>query len=162
MSTFDDDVTTLENAMRLFAQTMKRPQRWAQIVAESGIAIDRPSAVILQTLVLHQPKCLHIQDLAAQLAIEPPSVTRKTQALEQLGYLRRAPDPKDGRAVTLEVTKAGRAVSDKLWRIQRQVMRAALQDWPAADRQQFVKLFKRFSQDLTTGTDIKVMTPQKG
>ena len=145
----ESDFKTIDEAMSLFFQTMKRPQRWAAITAQAGIDLDRPAAFILQTLLINQGQRNRVQDLAAQLGIEAPSVTRKTQELEQAGYLRRTPDPNDGRAIDLEVTPAGRAIGERLWEAQRASTRQVLRDWPAADRRQFVNLFKRFSQDIT-------------
>lgn len=155
MTSFDSDIAKLEDAMQLFAQAMKRPQRWTQIVARSGIAIDRPAASVLHTLILHEPKKLRVQDLALQLGIEPPSVTRKTQELEQAGYLRRRPDPQDRRAISLEVTPAGHNVARQLSKVQRDIMSEALTDWPSDERHQFISLFERFSHNLASTADVQ-------
>src|SRR4051812_3756621 len=98
----EQDVEILENAIRTFVQSIKRPQRWARITAATGINLDRPSAIILHKLVTHEPDHIGVQDLARELGIEPPSVTRKTQLLEELGYIKRLPNPKDKRAVSLK------------------------------------------------------------
>ncbi len=148
MTSLDEDIEILENAVRLFSQTLKRPQRWAAVTAEAKVVIDRPSAVILHMLSLSKPRTCRVQDLALQLGIEPPSVTRKTQELEQAGYLQRVPDPEDRRAVDLRITPRGQAVANRLWKAQRNILAEALRDWGAGDRRQFVKLFERFSRDL--------------
>jgi hypothetical protein len=69
MSPLDNDIEILENAVRLFAQTLKRPQRWAAGTAQAKVDMDRPSAGILQTLVLCQPASCHVQELADRLGI---------------------------------------------------------------------------------------------
>lgn len=148
MSPLDNDIETLENAVRLFAQTMKRPQRWAAITAQARVDIDRPSAVILQNLLLCAPANCHVQELADRLGIEPPSVTRKTQELEKAGYLVRVPDQEDRRAVVLRITQRGKTIADRLWRAQRGIISDALADWDAGERRQLVRLFSRFSDDL--------------
>lgn len=148
MSDIDKDVETLENALRTFGQIMKRPQRWTHIIRQTGVSLDRPSAVILQTLISYEPKKLRLQDLAHRIGVEPPFVTRKTQELEELGYIQRVADPDDRRAVCLGVTAKGRKVANKLWKVQRQTIYSVLSQWPAKDRERFVKLFERFSEDL--------------
>lgn len=153
MSSIDSEVTRLENAFRAFVQFIKRPQQWAQITEAAGVQLDRPAAVILQTLIVHQPKQLGVLDLAQILGIEPPSVTRKTQQLEQAGYLRRLPNPRDRRAVTLEVTATGLQIATRLGEAQRLSMRHVLKKWSSADRHQFVTLFERFAQELSTTTN---------
>lgn len=158
MSDLDTDIETLQRAVQLFAQTLKRPQQWAMITQEAGLTIDRPAAQILQTLILCQPKKLRLQELAIQLGIEPPSVTRKTQELEQNGYVERVADPQDRRATYLTITAAGREVAERLRAVQRQITTDALADWPAAERSQFVSLFERFSEDLAASSATAIKT----
>jgi DNA-binding MarR family transcriptional regulator len=47
-------------------------------------------------------------EIAAQLRMVPQALTRTFAALEAAGYLRRTPDPGDGRQSLLEATAAGR------------------------------------------------------
>jgi len=148
MDALEADLEKLENAMRMFFQTMKRPQHWAYVTAQAGINLDRPAAHILHTLMLPRPQGWRVQDLATQLGIEAPSVTRKTQELEAAGYLERRRDPHDKRAIGLVLTPKGRAISVKLWKIQRRAMVQVLEQWPSGERQNFVELFHRFSTDL--------------
>lgn len=149
---FNNDIEILENAVRMFAQSMKRPQRWAAVTKQAKTTIDRPSAMILQTLLLSERQLCRVQDLALQLGIEPPSVTRKTQELEQAGYLQRVPDAKDRRAVDLRITARGRNIANRLWKAQRDIIEQALKDWEPGERHQFVRLFERFSTDLMTAS----------
>ncbi len=147
MDSLETDLENLENAMRLFFQTMKRPQHWSHVMSRSGVSVDRPSAIILKTLLADQAHC-RVQDLADRLGIEAPSVTRKTQELEQAGYLRRVPDADDRRAIDLHITHRGRLVAKRLWKAQREIIAEALERWEPSERQQLVKLFQRFSEDL--------------
>jgi DNA-binding MarR family transcriptional regulator len=152
LSPFENDIEILENAVRLFAQTLKRPQRWASVVSRAKVDLDRPSALILQTILLNGREACRVQDLALRLGIEPPSVTRKTQELEQDGYLRRVPDPDDRRAIDLRVTGKGRSAANRLWNAQRTILAEALEGWTPSDRQKFVKLFEKFSNDLAVAS----------
>ncbi|HVV67119.1 MAG TPA: MarR family transcriptional regulator [Candidatus Saccharimonadales bacterium] len=148
MDLLNSDLETLENAMRLFFQTMKRPHTWARVTEQTGIHLDRPAAVILH-LLADSSTPLHVQDLASQLGIEAPSVTRKTQSLERAGYLQRVPDARDRRLIDLRITPRGRAAARKLWGAQRNIVAETLKDWNSDERRQFVRLFERFSSDLS-------------
>ncbi len=152
MSTLGSDLEALENAVRLFFQTIKRPRYWARVTTYSGVNIDRPSAVILQSLVANKTARCRVQDLAIQLGIEAPSVTRKTKELEQAGLVRRITDSHDRRAIDLQVTANGRTVAKHLWKAQRAIMSHALGQWQPTERQQFVKLFQKFSHDLAAAS----------
>lgn len=160
MDSFETDLETLENAMRRFFQTMKRPQNWALVASRSGVTIDRPSAVILKLLIENRVPC-HVQNLADHLGIEAPFVTRKTQELERADYLRRVTDRTDRRAVELMVTPRGRAVSKKLWKAQRDIIAEALADWGQTDRRQFVRLFEQFSDDLATASTPSIRSKEE-
>lgn len=148
MNEFEADLEALQNAVRLFSQTMKRPQRWTKITEQAGVSIDRPAAMILQTLTLNYPARYRVQDLAAHLGIEAPSVTRKTQELEQAGLIRRLPDLADRRAIGLEPTAEGMDVARRIAMAQREYMGKALSGWSNSDRRQFLELFQRFSDSL--------------
>jgi DNA-binding MarR family transcriptional regulator len=152
MESIDTEVIQLENALRAFVQSIKRPQQWTAIISAAGVHIDRSAAMILQTLILHESEHLGVQDLALLLGIEPPSVSRKTQQLEYEGYLQRRRSSDDRRAVRLEVTPAGHEVADRLWKAQRDIMRQVLKGWSSVDRQHFVSLFTRFADELNSNT----------
>lgn len=148
MDSLENDLEKLDEAMRLFSQTMKRQHLWTTITAQAGVNLDRPAAYILYTLTVPRPQGWRVQDLAAHLGIESPSVTRKTQELEQAGYLRRTRSSLDKRAIGLQLTPRGRATCQRIWKIQRQTIAGVLEQWPAGERHRFVELFERFSQDL--------------
>jgi DNA-binding MarR family transcriptional regulator len=148
MEALESDLEKLEAAMRVFFQTMKRPQRWASITAQAGVSLDRPAALILHTLMLPRPQGWRVQDLAAQLGIEAPSVTRKSQELEAAGYIDRSRNPLDKRAIGLRLTPRGRAVSVRLRKIQRQATAQVLEQWAPSERRMFIELLERFSVDL--------------
>ncbi|MGV8873121.1 MAG: MarR family winged helix-turn-helix transcriptional regulator [Rhodococcus sp. (in: high G+C Gram-positive bacteria)] len=66
---------------------------------------------ILTTLLREGP--MTTGDLAARERIKPPSVSRSSHALVELGLIRRDPHPTDGRQVVLQLTDSGTATSRK-------------------------------------------------
>ncbi len=153
MDSLDRDIASLEDAMRLFIQTMKRPQRWAVVRSRANVSFDRPSAIILQTLLDDKSAGWRVQDLAFHLGIEPPYITRKTQELERTGHIRRIPDPRDRRAVDLRLTPLGRKAADRLRKAQHHLLTEAMKGWKPEDRRHFIELFDRFSRDIALLTD---------
>ena len=51
---------------------------------------------------------LHLADLAASVLLTASSTTRAVDRLERDGFVRRVPDPDDGRATFVSLTAAGR------------------------------------------------------
>ena len=147
MPALKEDIDDLDAALSSIVQTMKRPRTWAVLTRRADLTIDRPGAIILGILVL-QPGNWRLHDLAERLSVEAPTITRKIQQLELAGLVYRERDEKDGRAFSVRISEKGRIVARKIETAQRQILEAALQDWPSTDRQQFIKLSKRFGDDL--------------
>jgi DNA-binding MarR family transcriptional regulator len=51
-------------------------------------------------------------ELAAKEGVQPPSMTRVIAALEEMGFVTRAPHPTDGRQAIVALSDAGRAFHD--------------------------------------------------
>jgi DNA-binding MarR family transcriptional regulator len=148
VNALETDLEKLEAAMRLFFQTMKRPQYWSQVTALAGVNIDRPAALVLHALTSTRTSGWRVQDLAAHLGIEAPSITRKTQELELAGYVRRTRDPKDKRVIGLQLTPRGLTLNARIRKAQSQTIAQTLSLWPANERKQFIAFFEQFSNDL--------------
>ncbi|MEV0799037.1 MarR family transcriptional regulator [Kribbella sp. NPDC050281] len=63
---------------------------------------------VLHTLARNGP--LRLTDLLATEQLKQPALTSLVTKLEHDGLLQRRPDPKDGRAMLLSLTRAGRQV----------------------------------------------------
>jgi DNA-binding MarR family transcriptional regulator len=62
---------------------------------------------VLATLEQHGP--LTSRELADHEGVRPPSMTRIVTALTELGLVRRADDPRDGRQILVQLTEDGSA-----------------------------------------------------
>ncbi len=144
----DQDLELIDEAMNSLVQAMSRPRAWDNIVARAGIDIDRPAVTLLHMLEKYSSEPCRLNDLAARLGVEAPSVTRKVKELEEQKLIRRVPDPKDGRAFDLEITNAGHKLLARIRAAKKDIFREVLEKWPAVDRNNFAELFYRLSQDL--------------
>lgn len=144
------DLDRLDEALRQLFQAMKRPGAWSSMTANAGIQIDRPAATILHILMAHESEAMpcRLNDVAEHLGVEAPSVTRKTQELEQAGLIKRQRDSEDKRAVDLIVTPKGHEIGKRLWQARRDNIAQVFKNWPTADRQQFISYLERYSRDL--------------
>lgn len=96
-------------ADRLHSAAIHLLRRVRQSDKGSGVSQARLSA--LSVLVFGGPSTLRA--LADAEQVRPPTMTRLVQALEADGYIRRAQDPDDRRAVRLEATGKARRVLEK-------------------------------------------------
>ncbi|ROP41355.1 MarR family winged helix-turn-helix transcriptional regulator [Saccharothrix texasensis] len=67
-------------------------------------------------------------DLCGELGADSPTMTRTVQRLERAGFVRRSPDPTDGRAVLVEPTAASQALRHQVERMWRELEEATLGD----------------------------------
>jgi DNA-binding MarR family transcriptional regulator len=91
---------------------------------------------------------LRISDLASVLGLDLSTISRQVRALEDLGLLRRTPDPDDRRASLLEPTDDGRALVAAVKAAFSTLMSAALADWSERDRRALTTLLTRLAGDL--------------
>ena len=89
-----------------------------------------------------------MSDLAGVLGLDLSTVSRQIRALEDLGLLRRTPDPDDRRASLLEPTEAGQALVADVKSAFSELIEAALADWSERDRRTLTNLLTRLAGDL--------------
>ena len=87
----------------------------------SGWGVTVSGAHALEALAAQGP--LSLNAVAAELFVDKSTASRIVGALEDRGYVRRVPDPRDGRAIRVELTPAGREVEarlrdDAVWEMQ--------------------------------------------
>ncbi len=77
---------------------------------DEALGISAPRLSALSVLVAGGPR--RIGELADAEQVEPPTMTRLVDGMERDGYVSRAPDPEDRRAVVVRATASGsRALS---------------------------------------------------
>ena len=74
------------------------------------------------------------KQLGRSLGLEKSTVSRLVSKLEGRGWVRRDPDPRDGRAVLLSLTDDGRRAAERLAAARRRRLTRLLEAIPATDR----------------------------
>ena len=74
-------------------------------VEDEALGISAPRLSALSVLVFGGPR--RVGELAQAEQVEPPTMTRLVDGMERDGYVVRAPDPEDGRAVIVRATAKG-------------------------------------------------------
>jgi DNA-binding MarR family transcriptional regulator len=132
------DLAQLADALRDVVMAARRQS--------TGSAHDKSVVALLAHLTMVGP--LRGGDLAERACLDASTVSRHLRALESDGYLVRTPDPEDGRATLLQVTKAGERVVAEA-RQQRLVMLSeAVADWAEKDVATLTRLTQRLAESL--------------
>jgi DNA-binding MarR family transcriptional regulator len=95
-------------------------------------------------LVAHGPTTLN--SLAAKLYLDKSTASRVVDSLEQKGYVRRAIDPEDARALKLEITSKGSKLHSKIENDLIDDMRTLLKDVDPQVRSETTRLVSRLAE----------------
>jgi DNA-binding MarR family transcriptional regulator len=125
---------------------LRRVQRIHLSTSGGDVNLERSSYGIMCKLADEGPQRLGA--LASAFGLDPSTITRQVQALEELGMASRTTDPSDRRASILDLTPTGRDVLDRTRSHRRARLQAALSDWPEHDLADFGRLLKEFNASL--------------
>lgn len=91
------------------------PQRSAALsrlfLTRSSVCVSRTEVGVLRNL-RESPR--RITELAAEERVTQPAITLLVNRLEERGWVKRVPDPSDGRAVLVSLTPVGEEVFERL------------------------------------------------
>ena len=94
--------------------------------------------------------------VATRMGIDPSTASRLVMQTLEAQFLRRAVSQRDGRAVVLEITEEGQQLALGARAYQRSVFDDLTHDWSETDRDDFARLFVRFSQAFIDQQNLKV------
>ena len=87
-------------------------------------------------------------DLAAEFDTDSASMTRTVQRLERAGFVRRRPDPHDGRVTLVESTSAGMALRDRIERLWTHLEADTVGEMSASQRRQLLSGLEHLESNL--------------
>lgn len=125
---------------------MRRMQRVKMPTPTGEVELDRSAYGIMCRLADEGPN--RLGSLAQAFGLDPSTITRQVQSLEQAGWAVRRHDPSDRRAAILDLTDEGRALLHATRERRRRWLRAAIDDWSEADQQEFARLLEQFNGSL--------------
>jgi|tagenome__1003787_1003787.scaffolds.fasta_scaffold20813878_2 DNA-binding MarR family transcriptional regulator len=110
------------------------------------IAMNAAQRIALVELGLDGP--FRLNDLAHRMGVSAPTASRAVDALEALGLARRAPDPSDRRALSIELTPEGRRHFEERTARARAAFAPAAESLSAEERRTFLALLERLTDAL--------------
>jgi len=125
---------------------LRRVQRIHLSTASGEVNLERSAYGIMCKLADEGPQRLGA--LANAFGLDPSTITRQVQALEETGLAVRRTDPTDRRASILDLSETGRSVLDQTRSHRRARMQRALSDWSEEDRKDFARLLQQFNGSL--------------
>jgi DNA-binding MarR family transcriptional regulator len=125
---------------------LRRVQRIHLSTTEGDVNLERSAYGIMCKLADEGPQRLGA--LATAFGLDPSTITRQVQALEEIDLAHRTTDVSDRRASILDLTDNGRRVLDATRERRRERLRVALSDWSQDDLSDFGRLLQDFNASL--------------
>ncbi|TCC10277.1 MarR family winged helix-turn-helix transcriptional regulator [Kribbella soli] len=138
--------TPIEGVMHAFTRIGRRLK-----AKQPGDTLDHSAHVVL--FALRCNGALRLSDLAGKLELDASTASRHVRSLEQLGLIRRSPDPDDGRAFRVELTEQGIEQWEASARHRMELLSAAMEGWSEEDVQTFERLMTRFADGVAAHTE---------
>jgi DNA-binding MarR family transcriptional regulator len=145
----DEAIGEIESALHSLARCLKQSRLHEFLLAQARVDADQAGLAILY--VLHaegRGLGLRVTDLAEQLRIDAPAVTRKAQQLERSGLISRSRDAGDARATRLQLTAQGRRTISRFLAARRKWLTSLLDSWPEPEQAEFARLLRQFTSDI--------------
>ncbi|MGC8510785.1 MAG: MarR family winged helix-turn-helix transcriptional regulator [Acidimicrobiales bacterium] len=148
-----DVLATIQVSLQSIVRALGQARTHERLLERAGVRLDRAGTALLYKLSLHGDEPLRVSALADLLGVDAPTVTRKAQQLEHLGYVTRDPDPEDGRATRVHLTPEGRTVLSRVVDAHRDLLAGVVAGWDDQERRTFAGLLERFAASLQTTTE---------
>jgi DNA-binding MarR family transcriptional regulator len=148
-----DALATIQVSLQSIVRALGQARTHERLLERAGVRLDRAGTALLYKLSLHGDEPLRVSALADLLGVDTPTVTRKAQQLEHLGYVTRDPDPEDGRATRVHLTPEGRTVLRHVVDAHRDLLASVVAGWNDEERRTFADLLDRFATSLQTTTE---------
>lgn len=124
-------------------------KRYDQRARARSLGLTRSQCQVLIYLASHEG--INQSGLADLLDIEPISLARLIDRMEQAGWVERRPDPADRRARRLFVSGKAKPIFDQILAVGRDNRAEALAGFSEAEREQLLDLLLRVRRNLTEG-----------
>ena len=123
-----------------------RVQRTRAAVHLSRIGLHPGQEVVLKALAEHDGQSM--SELATELSVQPPTVTKMISRLGAQGLLKRQTSSTDGRLARVFLTDAGRERAEAVDAVWKRVEKEALAGLDEKDRKRLKKLLRHIEKNL--------------
>jgi len=125
---------------------LNSPRQDEVLLGVAGVSLDRALFPLL--VRLSAAPAMSVAQLAEQAGRDPSTVSRQIAKLEQLGLVKRPSAKADMRVRAAAITRAGARAVAAITDARRKLLGELIQDWPAAERQTFPLLLRKFADAM--------------
>jgi DNA-binding MarR family transcriptional regulator len=134
-ATVDAAVQNVEHQISLF---WRRARSISNQLSRQVHPDMEPAAYGLLAVIRREGR-IRLTDLAMNIGVGKPSVSRQIAFLESLGLVSKEADPSDGRAQAIRLTPKGEEKMHQVQDARRQVFRERLGEWPVEELEELAR-----------------------
>jgi DNA-binding MarR family transcriptional regulator len=142
------ELEELIGSLQVLSRSFNQPRTHELLLQAAGVRIDRAGSALLYKLH-HAKGALRVSELAELLGIDAPSVTRKVQQLERLGYVSIEPDTEDKRAKRVALTPSGNQTLQRIKEAGKERIVRLLEGWSKEEIEELTSSLGKFAVALT-------------
>jgi DNA-binding MarR family transcriptional regulator len=109
-----------------------------------GVSITPSQWTVLQ--ITHNAKSIHIKDIAKEMNTTGSASTQLINELENKQYLKRAPDPNDGRATLITLTNKSKKMIDDMELVMHESCAELFRKLSDTELKTFSKIYSKISK----------------
>jgi DNA-binding MarR family transcriptional regulator len=132
-------------------------RRYEQYARDEGLGLTRTHCAVLAHLARQEG--VNQATLAQILDIEPITLVRLLDRLEEAGFIQRKPAPQDRRAYVLELTAKARPMLERIYDLATKVYDEAQAGFSKAETAQLLALLHRTKANLARRTNDEAGAP---
>lgn len=143
----EDDATVdaaLQNVEHQISLFWRRARAISNQLSRQVHPDMEPAAYGLLTVIRREGP-IRLTDLAMNIGVGKPSVSRQIAFLESIGLVSKEADPLDGRAQAIRLTPKGEEKMHQVQDARRQVFRERLSEWPVEDLQELARFMAKLN-----------------
>jgi len=125
-------------------------RRYEQYMRADGLGLTRTQCAVLANLARQEG--VNQATLAQSLDIEPITLVRLLDRLQEGGFIQRKPDPQDRRAYVLELTAKARPILERIYGLAAKVYEEAQAGMSKPETEQLLSLLHRTKANLARRT----------
>ena len=142
----DDDLVdaALQNVEHQISVFWRRARAISNQLSRQVHPDMEPAAYGLLTVIRREGP-IRLTDLAMNIGVGKPSVSRQIAFLESIGLVSKEADPLDGRAQAIRLTPKGEEKMHQVQDARREVFRERLGEWPVEDLQELARFMAKLN-----------------
>jgi len=158
----EDGVDELSaEAFRAFISTARLHARLITRLVDDGEGAHPGQLFCLRAIAHHDG--ITQRDLAEELHVARPTITRMLQGMERAGIVERHVDERDQRLTRVHLTDRGREFETKFRRIAAAYVKDTIARLPAADRRELIRLLRALRETIAAAMEAREdATPEVG